>query len=413
MFRIQTLNKISTRGLECFSRELYEIASDLPNPDAILVRSYDMRGMEFASSLKVIARVGTGTNNIAVDRCTASGIVVLNTPGANANSVKELVLASLFLSSRRIIDGVNWTRNLRGRGDEIPALVEKEKSRFKGPEIRGKTLGVVGLGAVGVMVANDAVALGMQVIGFDPFISVEAAWGLSRNVKRAMGLEELIANSDYITLNAPLTAKTRGMIDRNQFGLMRRGVRLINTARGGLVNNVDLKEAIRDGIVSAYLTDFPDEELVDFDCVVAIPHLGASTPEAEDNSASMAARQVSEFLERGNIANSVNFPNCEMARSEKARIIIANRNIPNMVGQITTLLAEEMINIEDMLNKHRDGLAYNIIDVDESITPETVDKIRRIEGVIMVRVLRARRVRHPGAFPRAASDETPRFGFLH
>ena len=387
MYRIQTLDKISTLGLECFSRENYEIASDLPNPDAVLVRSYDMRAIALAKSVKSIGRVGVGVNNIPLETCTQRGIVVFNTPGGNANSVKELVLAALFIASRNIVGGISWAKTLVGKAGHVPELVEKEKSRFKGPEIKGKTLGVIGLGAVGVMVANDAVNLGMNVVGFDPFISVESAWGLSRNVRRAKGLENLIAGSDYITLNAPLTQKTKGMLNRNNFALMRKGVRLINTARGGLVDNEDLKNAIREGIVAAYITDFPDEDLLKLDRVIAIPHLGASTAEAEQNCAAMAAEQVRRFLEYGNISNSVNFPDCEMASTKKSRIIIANQNIPNMVGQITTLLAAEMINIADMINKHRDDLAYNIIDVDEFAATETVEKIRQIEGVIMVRVL--------------------------
>ncbi len=392
MFRIQNLNKISTVGLDLLARDNYELASDLSNPDAVLVRSRNMWDDDLPPSLKAISRAGIGVNNIPVDRCTERGIVVMNTPGANANGVKELVLAGLLLSSRSVVSGINWARSLAGEGDEIPRIIEKGKSRFKGPEIRGKKMGVIGLGAIGVAVANDAAALGMDVTGYDPFISVESAWGLSRSVKRAMGLESLIASSDYLTIHVPLTERTRGMINADRLALMKRGVRVLNFARGGLVVNKDLITAIENGVVSAYVTDFPDEELLKVDQVIPIPHLGASTPEAEDNCALMAVSQLVDFLQTGNIRNSVNFPNCEMSLSENQRIIIANRNIPNMVGQITTLLAQEMINISDMINRHKDGVAYNIIDVDQVIGEATLEKIRGIEGVITVRVIEKREV---------------------
>jgi D-3-phosphoglycerate dehydrogenase len=385
MYRIQTLDRISGVGLEKLPREKYEVASELPDPDAILVRSSSMHQLGFPSTLKAIGRAGVGVNNIPLERCTDEGIVVFNTPGANANSVKELVLAGLLISSRSIIASINWLKSMADRGDEVPTLYEKEKSRFAGPEIKGKNLGVIGLGAVGVMVANDAVALGMNVAGFDPFISVESAWGLSRRVKRVLGLEALISDSDYISIHTPLTDQTRGIINRDRMAMMRRGVRLLNFARGGLVNNEDLKEAISTGIVNAYVTDFPDAELLGINQVIAIPHLGASTPEAEDNCAAMAVSQICEFLEQGNIRNSVNFPLCEMPLSGKDRVVIANKNVPKMVSQIATVLASEKHNIADMLNKHRDEIAYNIIDLDGELRDETVVQIKRIEGVIMVR----------------------------
>jgi D-3-phosphoglycerate dehydrogenase len=315
--------------------------------------------------------------------------VVFNTPGANANSVKELVLASLFIASRNILQGITWAKSLAGKGDSIPALVEEKKSQFAGPEIKGKTLGIIGLGAIGVMVANDAVSLGMKVRGYDPFISVESAWGLSSSVQRAMGLEALIRECDYITVNAPLTDKTKGMIGREQFSAMKKGTALLNLARGGLVHNEALAEAISAGIVSCYITDFPDEDLLNLPNVIAIPHLGASTPEAEDNCAVMAAEQTREFLEQGNVINSVNFPDCQMDRAGVDRIIIANKNIPAMVGQITTVLAEEQINISDMLNRHKDVLAYTIIDVDEAINEKSIERIQQITGVIRVRTISA------------------------
>jgi len=387
MHKVQTLNKISPAGLEHFPRDTYEVASEIPHPDTILVRSYNMLDMELPQSLKAIARLGVGVNNIPVEKCSERGIVVFNTPGANANSVKEIVLAGLFLSSRKIIQGINRAKTLIGKGDEIPKLTEKEKSQFAGPEIRGKKLGVIGLGAVGVMVANDATALGMEVTGYDPFISVESAWGLSKDIKRANGFESLLATSDYITLHIPLTDETKGMINRDKFARMKKGIRLLNFARSGLVNNEDLKAAIEKGIVSVYVTDFPEEELLKMENVISIPHLGASTPEAEDNCAITAVEQVRDFLEKGNIKNSVNYPQCQMDLIGKKRIVIANKNIPRMVGQITTVFAGEGINIADMLNKSKGSTAYNIIDIDSEISDESIQKIRAIEGVTMVRVI--------------------------
>jgi D-3-phosphoglycerate dehydrogenase len=387
MFKIQTLNKLSAAGLEKLPREKYEIASEIINPDAIIVRSFNMHEMEFGNGLKAIVRAGAGVNNIPVEKCTENGIVVFNTPGANANSVKELVLSGLFLCSRGIVNGINWAKTLIGKGDEVPKLVEKNKSMFAGPEIKGKTLGVIGLGAIGVMVANDAIHLGMNVTGFDPFISVESAWGLSQNVKRAKLLENLITESDYISPHVPLSDKTKGMINKSRFTLMKKGIRILNFARGGLVNNADLIEAIKEGIVAKYVTDFVDEELLKIDNVIGMPHLGASTQEAEDNCVTMAINQVREYLEKGNIINSVNFPNCEMLQSGKGRIVIANKNMPNMVGQITTMLAKENINISDMINQHRDNMAYNIIDTDEPVNGKIADMLKNIEGIIMSRVI--------------------------
>lgn len=385
MFKIQTLNKISSLGLDLLPRDDFEIASEILNPDAILVRSFDMLKMDIPQSVKAIGRAGAGYNNIPVDKCSEKGIVVFNTPGANANGVKELVIAGMLLSSRRIVPGIEWAKSLVGKGSEVPQLIEKGKSDFTGPEIKGKKLGVIGLGAIGVMVANDAIELGMQVVGYDPFISVEAAWGLSRNVKRARGLESLLAESDFITLHVPLSDKTKSMINKERFAIMKKGARLLNFARGGLVNNEDLKEAINQGIVSYYVTDFPDEDLLKIENCICLPHLGASTPEAEDNCAIMATNQVKDFLEQGNIKNSVNFPDCEMDFLGKNRLLIANKNIPNMVGQITSILASEKINISDMLNRHRGDLAYNIIDVDSALSQQVLDKLRKIEGIIMVR----------------------------
>ncbi|MCL2688798.1 MAG: phosphoglycerate dehydrogenase [Chitinispirillia bacterium] len=388
MYKIQTLNKISNFGLELFPRDNYEIASEIVNPDAIIVRSFKMDEMEIPKSVQSIARAGAGVNNIPVDKCTEKGIVVFNTPGANANGVKELVLAGLFVSSRRLIPGLMWAKSLIGKADEVPKLVEKGKSDFVGPEIKGKTIGVIGLGAIGVMVANDCVALGMKVIGYDPFISVEAAWKLSSSVKRANGIESLLAECDYISLHVPLSDKTKGIINKERFAIMKKGVRILNFSRGGLVNNNDLVEALNDGTVSIYVTDFPDENLLKQEKVIAFPHLGASTPEAEDNCAIMAVNQTKDYLERGNIKNSVNFPDCDLDFRSQTRLVIANKNVPNMISQITTLLAAEKINVSDMLNKHKGEAAYNIIDVDGDVGEDTLTKIRAIDGVIMARIIK-------------------------
>jgi len=332
MFKIQTLNKISSRGLDLLPHEDYEYASEIATPDAILVRSYKMLEMEMPASLKAIARAGAGVNNIPIDKCAESGIVVFNTPGANANGVKELVILGLLLSSRKVYEGLNWAKSLIGKGEEVPKLIEKGKSDFSGPEIKGKKLGVIGLGAIGVMVANDAAALGMEVIGCDPYISVDSAWGLSRAVRKSINLDSLISESDYISLHLPIIDKTKGIINRDKFSIMKKGVSILNFARGGLVNNSDLKEAIEAGIVSKYVTDFPDEELLKIDNVVSIPHLGASTPESEENCAVMAVNQVREYLEKGNIINSVNFPDCSMEPSGNKRIIIAKRYVTTISG---------------------------------------------------------------------------------
>ena len=387
MYKIKTLNKISSVGLELFPRDIYEVASEIPNPDAIIVRSYNMHDMEFAENLLAIARAGAGVNNIPVEKCSQLGIAVFNTPGANANSVKEIVIAGLLLSSRKVIQGINWAKTLIGKGDEVPKLIEKGKSQFAGPEIKGKRLGVIGLGAIGVMVANDARALGMQVTGYDPFISVESAWHLSSDIERAKGPEEIYSNSDYITLHVPLAESTKNMINKSAFKRMKKGTRLLNFARGGLVNENDLKDAIDDGTISCYVTDFVTEDLLKMENVIAIPHLGASTPEAEDNCAIMAVNQIKDYLEKGIVRNSVNFPTCEMAFNGKKRIIIINKNIPAMVGQITSVLADADVNISDMINKSKGDVAYNIIDIDSDINEKDVGKIRKIEGIVKVRVI--------------------------
>jgi D-3-phosphoglycerate dehydrogenase len=386
MFRIQTLNKISSIGVELFPRDKYEVASDIPNPDAILVRSADMNDMQIPPSVIAIARAGAGYNNIPVSRCSEGGVVVFNTPGANANAVKELAIAALLLSSRNIVGGINWTASIADRSD-VPDLVEKEKSKFTGPEIKGKTLGVIGLGAIGVMVANDAIALGMDVIGFDPYISVEAAWHLSSDVIRADTLEGLLAKSDYITLHLPLGDNTKGLLDAEKFRIMKKDARVINFSRNALVKDKDIIEALEAGKLSAYVTDFPTAELLACKKVIGIPHLGASTPEAEDNCAIMAVKQIMDCLENGAVRNSVNFPRCKHEQRTPYRLIVVNKNIPNMVGQITTNLAGANINIMDLINHHRDDYGYNIIDIEQKIPESVLEQIRKVDGIIRVRVI--------------------------
>jgi D-3-phosphoglycerate dehydrogenase / 2-oxoglutarate reductase len=384
MYKIQTLNKISPIGLAVFDREKYEVASDINNPDAILLRSFDLHTHAIPATVKAIARAGAGVNNIPIESCTEKGIVVFNTPGANANGVKELAIASLFLASRDICAGVAWAKTLMEKGAAVPELVEKGKSQFEGPEIRGKTLGVIGLGAIGVQVANAASALEMEVYGFDPYLSIDAAWGLSRSVKKARSLENLFAMADYITVHVPLNDKTKNMIDASVFPLMKKGVKIINLSRGAIVPTKDVCEAIKKGIVGKYVTDFPDAELLSTDGVICVPHLGASTPESEDNCAKMAVEQLTDFIETGAVRNSVNFPDSRLDLSGYQRILVVNKNVPNMVGQITTTLAREMVNIADMINHHRDGIAYNIIDVETPVTNKLLDSLRGIEGIIRV-----------------------------
>ncbi|HSO85630.1 MAG TPA: phosphoglycerate dehydrogenase [Draconibacterium sp.] len=391
MLKIQTLNKIDTEGLTLFPLSNYEIASEIPNPDAIVLRSFEMHNMELPASLKAVARAGAGVNNIPIDKCTEKGIVVFNTPGANANGVKELIIAGLLLASRDIVESVVWAKTLIGQGDQVPALIEKGKNNFAGQEIQGKTLAVIGLGAIGVLVANAATALGMKVIGYDPYMSVKQALKLSREVTWVEGIQPLLSQADYITINIPQTPETKGYLNKEKFKMMKPGVRIMNFARGGLVNNEHLKAAIAEGKVARYVTDFPDETTLKMDKVISIPHLGASTVESETNCAIMAVNQVKEFLECGNIINSVNFPEAQMELHNEARILVANQNIPNMVSQISAVLAAEGINIDQMLNKKRDNIAYNIIDVDKKVIDESIrEKLLAIDGIFMVRIIQSK-----------------------
>ncbi len=387
MFKIKTLNNISDLIYTNLTTDEFNVSSGMEEPDAILVRSASMHEAALPPSLLAIARAGAGVNNIPVDQCTDQGIVVFNTPGANANAVKEMVLAALLLSSRKIIEGIAWARTLKEQGSDLSKAIEKGKSNFTGPEISGKKLGVIGLGAIGVMVANDAKAIGMEVTGYDPFISVQAAWGLSRSIQRAISLDTLLAESDYISIHIPLLKETKNMIRKESLDKMKKGVRLLNFSRGELICTEDLLEAFQNGTVSSYATDFPDEKLLLNEHVIPIPHLGASTPESEDNCASMASYQLRYFLETGNIINSVNYPECDMQKTEKNRITVAHRNIPNMVGQITSLLAANNINIADMINKSRGNAAYTVIDIDGVAPIEVQAKLSDIDGVIRVRVI--------------------------
>ncbi|MDR2134062.1 MAG: phosphoglycerate dehydrogenase, partial [Treponema sp.] len=338
-------------------------------------------------SVLAIARAGAGVNNIPVPQCSDRGVVVFNTPGGNANAVKELAIAAMLFSSRNIIGGVNWVKTIADRADEVPDLVEKEKSKFGGPELRGKTLGVIGLGAVGVMVANDAVSLGMDVIGYDPYISVDAAWDLSREVLRADTLEGLLAKADYITLHIPLMDTTRGLLNTEKIRFMKRGARIINLARGGLVNEADIIEALESEKLASYVTDFPSAELLACKEAICVPHLGASTPEAEDNCAVMAVKQLMDFLETGGIRNAVNFPRCRLDQRSPFRLLVVNRNIPNMVGQLSTILADANINILDLINHHRDDFAYNIIDTEQKVPDAALERLRQVDGIIRVRTI--------------------------
>ncbi|WNS75394.1 phosphoglycerate dehydrogenase [Bacillus sp. DTU_2020_1000418_1_SI_GHA_SEK_038] len=390
---IKTLNNIAESGLKVFKNDHdhYTIDNDSVNPDGIVVRSFNMHEVELGNQLKAIARAGAGVNNIPVDKCTEQGIVVFNTPGANANAVKELVLTSLMAASRNLFAGVSWVKTLAGEGEQIPKLVEAGKKQFVGKEIKGKTLGVIGLGAIGALVANDAIELDMDVIGFDPFISVDIAWKLSRKVQRAMTIEQLFAESDYITVHVPLTEDTREMFNEATFSLMKDDVYILNFSRGELVNEKDMAAALESGKVGKYMTDFPNENVMKMKNVIPTPHLGASTVESEENCAIMAARQLKEFLETGNVKNSVNFPNATLPYTGKQRVTAFHKNIPNMVGKITSAISNYHLNIADMVNRSRGDFAYTIIDIDNKVDNEVImsleDIINQIDGIVTVRMI--------------------------
>ena len=384
MFNILTLNKIAKCGLDQLNYN-YKITDDANvDADGIILRSFKLHDMELPESLKAVARAGAGTNNIPIDKCSEKGIVVFNTPGANANAVKELVIAGMLLASRDVIGGVAWANTLTG--DDVDKQVEKGKSNFAGCEIKGKTLGIIGLGAIGILVANAAYALGMEVIGYDPYLSVDSALKLSRHVKKANSPEEVYAAADYITIHVPLMDSTRNTINAETIAQMKDGVIILNFARGGLVNNADIKKALADGKVAKYVVDFADSETVNQPGIINIPHLGASTAESEDNCAVMAAQELADYLENGNILNSVNFPNCSLPEDNIGRIAIAHKNIPNVIAKFTEALSS--VNISDMINKSKGELAYTIINTDHAIPAEAIEKLNQIDAVIRVRVIK-------------------------
>ena len=386
MYKIKTYNKISKIGLQVFD-DKYTVGDEVENADGAIVRSAALHDVEFPASLQAIARAGAGTNNIPIDRCSEQGIVVFNTPGANANAVKELVLAGMLISSRRVIPAIEWAKTLKGEGDAVGKLVEKGKGAFAGPELKGKTLGIIGLGAIGVMVANAANHLGMTVYGYDPYLSVNSAWNLNHNAVHIYDINEIYKKCDYISVHVPLLDSTKNMINADAIAMMKDGVRILNFSRAALVNSDDMLKALENGKVAAYVTDFPTEEMLCVDGVIAIPHLGASTPESEDNCADMAAKQLIDYIENGNIVNSVNMPAITMPRSGKHRVCVIHKNIPNMLTAITGIVAENNVNIENMLNKSRGDYAYTMIDVSVDDTAAVEDRIAAIDGVIRVRVI--------------------------
>ncbi len=387
MYNILTLNKISETGLCRFSGE-YNCGTDVANPDAILVRSASMHDMELETNTLAIARAGAGVNNIPIDKCSESGIVVFNTPGANADAVKELVLTGLFLSSRKVIPAIEWAKTLKGNGNTVPKDVEKGKSAFAGPEIKGKTLGVIGLGAIGILVANAAAALGMKVIGYDPYLSVTQSITLNHHVKLTDDLNVIYAESDYITLHLPLNDATRGLINTNTIATMKDEVRILNFARGELVDTDSILSALENGKVACYVTDFPNDAVIGATGVIAIPHLGASTPESEDNCAVMAVEQVADFLENGSIVNSVNYPAVSLGTCNKHRITIMHKNVSGIVSKITSGLANEDVNIDNMVNKSKGEYAYTVIDSDTEASIEAINALKKINGIIRIRVIK-------------------------
>ena len=387
MYQYHCLNAISSVGLEVFD-ENYTKVDDMKDADAVLVRSAAMHDMDFDKNLKVIARAGAGVNNIPLTKCADHGIVVFNTPGANANAVKELVVAGMFLASRDIIGGANWVQSER-MNEDIAKLTEKEKKRFAGHELYGKKLGVIGLGAIGVQVANTAIHLGMDVYGYDPYISVKAAWSLSKHIHHSKSVEEIYKQCDFITIHVPLLDSTKGMIDKKAIHMMKDGVVVMNFARDLLVNEKDMIEALADGKVKHYVTDFPNTTVAGVKNAIVTPHLGASTEEAEDNCAAMAANEIRNFLENGNITNSVNYPNCDMGiAGEFPRLSICHKNIKNMLNQFTDIMTEEDINIEHMTNASRGDYAYSMFDLSKEPSADAMEKLDAIEGVLRVRLMK-------------------------
>ena len=388
-YSIRTLNSISP-AIYSQLGDHYRVSDHEENPDAILVRSQKMHDLPIPDSLLAVARAGAGVNNIPIEEMSRRGVCVFNTPGANANAVCELVIAGLLLSCRNIVGGINWEQTLKGHGEAIEKEVEKGKSAFVGPELRGKTIGVVGLGAIGVLVANSAIALGMNVVGYDPMISVDHAWRLSRSVRHENSLDALFSSCDFLTVHVPLNDKTRGLIGRRAFSLCRKGIRIMNFARGGLVDEDALIDALGDGTVSHYVTDFGSDRLLGLEGVICLPHLGASTPESEENCAIMAAAQLRDYLECGAIRNSVNLPAVDLAKTDKPRLICIHENVPNLLSSITTAVASFHINISDMVNRSRGQYAVSALDLDsvpEGHEEELIAAARAIPGVLRVRLI--------------------------
>ena len=383
MYNIQTLNKIAACGTDLFDKSKYTVSDNPANPDAIILRSASMHETEFNPELLAIGRAGAGTNNIPVDRCSEKGIVVFNTPGANANGVKELAICALLLASRKVTAAIDECKTLKGKGDEVPKLVEKIKGAYGGPEIKGKKLGIIGLGAIGALVANAATGLGMEVYGYDPFLSVSGALNLSRKFNYVKEVKEIYETCDYISLNAPSTPETKGMINSESIESMKKHVRIINFARSDLVVEQDIVNALKSGGMAAYVTDFPTDAVIGVDGVVAIPHLGASTPESEDNCAVMAVEQVIDYIENGNIINSVNLPNVSMGKSGDFRLCVIHRNVDGVLTQITNMGK----NIENMESKSKKDYAYTVLDV-KGNSDGIADKVKGIDGVISVRIIK-------------------------
>lgn len=386
MFTVKCLNPISDQGLDLFTSN-FEVMDDLNAADAVLVRSAGMHDLEVPDSMIAVARAGAGVNNIPLDAYAEKGITVFNTPGANANGVKELVIAGLLLASRDIIGGYNWVKE-NAKLDDLPKAVEKQKKAYAGNELKGKSIGVIGLGAIGVLVANICNRLGMKVYGYDPYVSVRSAWSLSRMVNHSSSLDEIYKKCDYITIHVPCIDSTRGMIGKEAIYKMKDGVNILNFARGELVDDLAIKEGLATQKVKHYVTDFPNKDIAGLDGVITIPHLGASTEESEDNCAEMAVEQLMNFLENGNIVNSVNYPNCNLGDLEsEARITVHHKNLPNMIGQLTSILAGEDYNIVNMLNKSKGAWAYSMLDVEKKPTKDIIKRMREIDGVVRVRVL--------------------------
>lgn len=387
MYKILTLNNISPLGLQRLPSSDYSVTDTEATPDAIILRSFKMHDMEIPASLKAVGRAGAGVNNIPLDKMSAAGIPVFNAPGANANAVKELVIASLFIAARNISEAIKYTENLSGDDAEMSKLVEAGKKKYAGFELPGRTIGVVGLGAIGRMVANTCVDLGMEVIGFDPGLTVDGAWQLSARIGRAGSVEEMLPKVDFLTVHVPLIDATRDLINQSNVGQLKPTATVINLARGGIINDAAVCDAIDAGKLGCYVTDFPNNRTKQTAAVIGLPHLGASTGEAEDNCAVMVADQVRDYLETGNIVNSVNFPNVSMPRGTDFRLVVCNANVPNMVGQISTVLADANLNINDMINQSRGDVAYTIVDVDSAIPSSVVDAIKQLKGVMIARVI--------------------------